>query len=924
MSSSQEPRTPRRRAHYVVSTHWDREWHETFQDFRYRLVGLLDLVLDRLESGALRGPFTCDGQAIILEDYLEIRPERTEQVRRFLADGRLVAGPWYVLPDEFLVSGEALIRNIRYGREITRAYGGVPSDAGFVCDLFGHISQLPQIFHGFGLSGALVWRGVEPRPDARFHWIGADGTSIPTLRFGKSGYCDYGFKVRHIIEHGVEFDAEKSRLELRAFLDEEASRTGGQGPLIIFDGGDHLSQDQDHYRTLQEAGEDPSYPYEIVHSNLDVFIGEMTASFRDVGAEIRGELREVAIVPSDEDHQWLIPGVGSSRVWIKQLNAECQNLLCQWAEPFSVFATALLGREYPTTYLEQAWRWLLQNHPHDSICGCSIDQVHEDMKYRFSQSSQIANRLTDEALKAISANISGTVGERELRVTVFNPLPRARREVVEITLAIPAEWPCFTEFFGFESKPAFRIYDADGHELPYQRISQKPNSVRKRVRDIKFPETIAVTEVTVALSLSLPALGYTTLLVRGDTEADAKTPVMTRPTRHPAAQGIAISDHELENEFLQVSVETNGSLTVLDKRSGETYRRLLVFEDAADIGDGWYHGVSTNDQSFTSQGCAANIAIITNGLSVATLCVQVTMKVPQDFDQARTVRSSHRVDLVLESRLTLRSGQDFVEVETDVVNTARDHRVRVLFPSGATETSTFLADSPFDVVERPIALRSDIHTYRELEVESKPQQAWTAVYQNNRGLAIVCDGGLLESGVRDTPQRPIILTLFRSTSRTVMTAGEPGGQLLGHSLRFRYRIVPLAGAPDRALIFDHAQTLSGGHRVVQFDAHDIRVRSSKTTLPSSGSLLEIKGPHVLTSLRQVRNTVETRTFNPNETSERASFDFNPFVRTDSVCAVDFESRPIGANGADISSSLVVTLAPKKISTLRMDVVHESA
>ena len=128
----------RRRAYYVLSSHWDREWHQPFQDFRYRLVRMMDQVLDGLADGRLTGPYTTDGQAIVLEDYLEIRPERRGQIEQFLREGRLASGPWYVLPDEFLVSGESLIRNLRAGRELVRSLGGTPSSAGILADLFGH------------------------------------------------------------------------------------------------------------------------------------------------------------------------------------------------------------------------------------------------------------------------------------------------------------------------------------------------------------------------------------------------------------------------------------------------------------------------------------------------------------------------------------------------------------------------------------------------------------------------------------------------------------------------------------------------------------------------------------------------------------------------------------------------------------------
>ena len=168
-----------RRAHYVLSTHWDREWYQTFQDYRYRLVQLLDRVFDGLEDGRLQGPFQTDGQAIILEDYLEVRPQRRPQIERFARESKLVIGPWYVLPDEFLVSGESIIRNIELGRRVARFFGGRPSDAAFACDLFGHTGQMPQIFAGFGIRGGFIWRGLNPVAARHVIWRGADGTEMP-------------------------------------------------------------------------------------------------------------------------------------------------------------------------------------------------------------------------------------------------------------------------------------------------------------------------------------------------------------------------------------------------------------------------------------------------------------------------------------------------------------------------------------------------------------------------------------------------------------------------------------------------------------------------------------------------------------------------------------------------------------------------
>ncbi|HYD47243.1 MAG TPA: hypothetical protein VEB21_02785, partial [Terriglobales bacterium] len=109
----------------VPHTHWDREWYQTFQDFRCRLVRLTDRLLDLLERDPSFSHFHFDGQTIVLEDYLEVRPENRPRLRRLIATGRIAVGPWYVLPDEFLVSGESLIRNLQIGHRIAAQFGPV-------------------------------------------------------------------------------------------------------------------------------------------------------------------------------------------------------------------------------------------------------------------------------------------------------------------------------------------------------------------------------------------------------------------------------------------------------------------------------------------------------------------------------------------------------------------------------------------------------------------------------------------------------------------------------------------------------------------------------------------------------------------------------------------------------------------------------
>ena len=175
----------------VPHTHWDREWYAPFEYFRLQLAGVVDEVIDVLERDPSFASFTLDGQAIVLEDYLEIRPENETRLRALLAAGRIEVGPSYVLPDEFLVGAESLVRNLLIGRAVCRRFGAEPSGVGYLPDSFGHPLQLPQVLAGFGLRSFIFSRGMGDQLDeigVVFRWRAPDGSEV--LAFQQ--LADYG------------------------------------------------------------------------------------------------------------------------------------------------------------------------------------------------------------------------------------------------------------------------------------------------------------------------------------------------------------------------------------------------------------------------------------------------------------------------------------------------------------------------------------------------------------------------------------------------------------------------------------------------------------------------------------------------------------------------------------------------------------
>jgi alpha-mannosidase len=442
--------------HIISHTHWDREWYLTFQQFRLKLVHLIDKLLDILATDPDFKYFMLDGQTIVLDDYLHMRPENEERLRRHIQNGRILIGPWHILPDMFLVSPEAHIRNLQQGDRTARKFGPKMM-IGYMPDSFGHPGQIPQILSGFGIQAASLWRGLSDQP-AELWWQSPDGSKV-LLAYLRDSYSNGA----NLPVHDPELFIEQI-----AIAGNSLSAHSAVNDHLIMLGTDHMEPSP--HTSASIACANANLPdTRVIHSTLPGYIESIKARIEGLEQPIptvRGELRDCDLSP-------LLPGVLSTRMWIKQRNQHSQTLLEKWAEPFSVFAENLIPREVkPTTpeemasnriqnvapIIRQAWRLLMENHPHDSICGCSIDQVHDEMKPRFDQVDQIGEEITLQALQAISLVVDTRADDAFSAIVLFNPQSAPRRDIVEVALNIP------------ETVPAFELLDADKTVIPYEFI----------------------------------------------------------------------------------------------------------------------------------------------------------------------------------------------------------------------------------------------------------------------------------------------------------------------------------------------------------------------------------------------------------------------------------------------------------------------
>jgi alpha-mannosidase len=382
----------------VPHTHWDREWYLPFEQFRLRLGSVVDGVLDTLERDPSFTSFTLDGQAIVLEDYVEVRPENEERLRALLAAGRIEVGPSYVLPDEILVGGEPLVRNLLLGRRVCRRFGVEPSGAGYLPDSFGHPAQLPRILTGFGIRTFLFSRGLGDEIDdvgVVFRWRAGAAEVVACQMLPH--YSNFAALTWH---HDAE---ERVRAIVERFGD--FVRGAGRDEIVLANGSDHLPIEPELPGILAELGETLGAAFRIgryeehtpAADGLPVYEGEL------VGSRLQNVLR----------------GVNSARVYLKQANERAEGRLLS-IETAAALRTLREDAPYPAADLRLAWRDLLRNHPHDSICGCSCDEVHRDMLVRYEQLDRTLDFVEREAL-----GVGGAL---------VNTLPFRRRRVVDGTL----------------------------------------------------------------------------------------------------------------------------------------------------------------------------------------------------------------------------------------------------------------------------------------------------------------------------------------------------------------------------------------------------------------------------------------------------------------------------------------------------------
>lgn len=774
--------------HIISHSHWDREWYQSFESHRMKLIELVDNILDKAENDPEFGGFFLDGQVIAIDDYLEIRPEKRAQVEKCIREGKVQTGPWYILQDEFLTSGEACVRNLQVGMQEAEQYGAV-GNVGYFPDAFGNAGQMPQVLKQAGMDAVVFGRGVKPigpsnevtggqyeSTYSEMMWASPDGTKLPGILFA------------NWYNNGVEIPVDEA--EAKVYWDKklaDARKFAATHQLLMMNGCDHQPLQKNITEAIRVARK--LYPdVEFIHSDFKKYVEAMEKEISENFSTVKGELTS-----QETDGRWTLANTASSWIGLKQDNRAGETALERKAEPAAAMAD-VMGKAYPEDQMIYSWKKLMQNHPHDSICGCSVDEVNEEMKPRFAKSRQVADAIYDESVEYLTnkVNTAALPGDGEkIPFVVWNTSGETKSQVVEKELHLFRDYNLFV-WDGYEAAekvelPAMVLRDADGNVVP-AKIADAGVAFGYDLPDDRFRQPYMAKKVLVTFEAEVPALGYRTYYLETAEQAQD-------------VDVVSADENVLENDAVKVVVNADGSYNLLDKKTGRMYENLGFYEDTGDMGNEYIYIQDSGKQVVSTKGVKAEISCVERNAfrTVVEIChkMMVPSGMGEELLRQREMcidpytrvanRSSELVEMDVKTVLTLEKSAKGLRVATTICNQAKDHRVRVILPTGL-DTSMHMADSAFEVVRR---------NNRHNDTWTNPcgcerQQCFVAMEDAKGGL-LVANRGLYEYEILEDQGNAVAVTLLRC----VAEMGDwgyfptPKAQQIG-TFCLKFEVVPFA------------------------------------------------------------------------------------------------------------------------------------
>ncbi len=719
------------KAHMIRHTHWDREWYLPFETFRTKLVRLIDSLLEEIDTNPQAPVFMLDGQTIVIEDYLEVRPNNKKRLTSAIKSGKITIGPWYILPDELLISGESHIRNYMYGQELCKQYGK-SNDFAYLPDSFGHPAQMPQIITGLGLTAMLFWRGTSNKMDkTEFYWESlAKGIKLLCVHLP----CGYGNSAR------LSEDLEKTVKRLDDMIDTLAE-ISTVDVVLLMNGSDHIIGQANATQIVEGYNNSTKKPYKIVLSTINDFLKEVTAKI--------GELKTYSGEISYGDRALLLGGTASTRTYLKQHHKKAETMMERYLEPLFAFESITKGKYDFTGYADYIWKSILKNAPHDSICGCSVDEVHRAMIARYEE-IDIAQKTQFEDMCASICAPSNI--KEEVNVLVFEPTSDKKQDLVqvevdfdpmlirEVDFARSAILEYEDEIIHPSLPTGIEVFDEKGNKLPALMLkAQKAEYMY--LQDEAMPETYKVNKATVLVNTNGMDYGVHCLTIKKGNSTNKQSQE---------------SKNYIENEFYKIEFEKD-SFSVLDKKTGRTHREVCKLIDVGDAGDEYSYSWPKKDSSYTFEATAPPLCNV-NSLC-QTLEIQGRLMLPTELMADRQSRSEELTECKVNILVKLNKDTNRIDFNCNITNTAKDHKLLVSFPSG-TYAKTSSAFSTFALNEFPIEVEIPKH-YEEYPKLQHMCHGYASISDESYGITAGIKGICEYEAVNKNNQSYLMFTLLR-------------------------------------------------------------------------------------------------------------------------------------------------------------------
>ncbi|EHK9753993.1 TPA: alpha-mannosidase [Enterococcus faecium] len=848
---------------YIIShSHWDREWYMAYEQHHMRLIELIDDLLELFEVDPSFNSFHLDGQTIILDDYLQVRPEKRQAIQQAINEGKLRIGPFYILQDDFLISSESNVRNMLIGMEESRKWG-TPVMLGYFPDTFGNMGQTPQLMKQAGISAAAFGRGVKPigfdnqvleaenysSQYSEMWWKGPDQTAIFGLLF--ANWYSNGNEIPVEKEAALAFWKQKLA---------DAEQYASTNHLLMMNGVDHQPVQKDISKAIHLANE--LFPdYEFTHSNFTDYLEAVQKDVPEDLGSVEGELTS-----QETDGWYTLANTASARVYLKQWNTKVQRQLENITEPLATMAYEVSGN-YPHDQLDYAWKTLMQNHPHDSICGCSVDSVHREMIPRFEKADEVGKYLAQDSLEQLTAAIDTTGFPKDsFPFVIVNTAGMDKTGEAEITIEL--ERKRFAEgipeqlYQELENLPKrkYHVETKSGATIPAILSEETVQFGYDLPKDrFRVPYMARMIKVTLPLE-NMPAFSWETFaLVEGEAKAEEKETMIHQ------------SGRIIENGPLHLTIEKNGTITMEDRKNKRKLNNLHIFEDIGDIGNEYIFKQPFCDQPILSSNKEnSEVKVLVDTPEIAKISILQEMEIPVSADERlekeqqmvvefryrKAERSKEKRILQIKTIMTIRKDSKKIDFETTLDNQMKDHRLRVLFPT-KLHVEHHEADSIFEVVKRPN------HVSKSWENPTNPQhqQAFVNIHDEEYGVT-VGNFGLNEYEVTEDGQ--IAVTLLRSVGEL----GDwgyfptPEAQCLGEH-RFNYSI-ELHGPEEKFSTYLHAYA-------AQIPFSTQQIKHHEGTLISKQQYLTIKSEtFAITALKRSKfsDKVVVRGFNMSSHLEK--------------------------------------------------------